>query len=35
MKLLSDKNFPDPPFGDTVRVSVTQVGRGKTDSCNL
>ena len=35
MKLLSDKNFPDPVVGDTVRVGVPQVDRGKTDARNI
>lgn len=31
MKLLSDKNFPNPLVGDTVRVRAPQVDHGKTD----
>ncbi len=35
MKMLSDKNFPDPLVGDTVRVGVLQFERGKTDARNI
>lgn len=35
MKLQSDKNFPDPKVGDTVRVHIPQVDRGKTDARNV
>ena len=35
MKMRSDKNFPDPKIGDTVRVPIPQVDRGKTDARNV
>jgi len=35
MKLRSDRNFPNPEVGDTVRVPIPQVDRGKTDAKNL
>lgn len=32
IKLQSDRNFPDREAGDSVRVSIPQVDRGKTDA---
>ena len=35
MKLASDRNFPAPTVGDTVRVQIPDVDRGKTDARNV
>lgn len=34
-KLQSDRNFPNPIIGDTVRVTIPQFDRGKTDARNV
>ena len=35
MKLASDRNFPDPDVGDSVRVRVPDVDKGKTDARSI